>query len=78
MFVYADLDMVEEITKPNCLVMRLENKIVSLSVPQNLNASYKGSAPCNLVTPLELHPEGESQVVSVPTWESLSALHCHH
>lgn len=57
MLVYADLDIVEEIIKPNYLVMRLakKKKIVSLSVPQNLNASYKGSAPCNLVTPLELH-----------------------
>lgn len=47
MLVYADLDTGEEIIKPNCLVMRVEKKVVSLSVPRNLNTSCKGPASCN-------------------------------
>jgi len=78
MLVYADLDTVEEISKPNCLVMRVEKKVTSLSVPRNLNTSCKGAASCNPGTLAEIHPEGESQVLSVPTGESLSTLPRHH
>lgn len=69
MLLYADLDNVEEIIKPNYLVMRVEKKSC---VPKcAVRFKYKlQRQPGALVALSGTQPGGEGQVLSVPTRES--------